>query len=244
MSGGLTMATTKRANESRGAVGYVRVSTVEQVEDGVSLAAQTAQIQAYATLRGLELAEVIVDAGVSGGDALDTRDGGARLLGLVKSKRVGAVLACKLDRLFRDAADCLSTTAAWDKAGVALHLLDLGGQSIDTGSAMGRMFLTMAAGFAEMERNMVKERTRAALAHKKSKGELTGSAPYGKRVSADGITLEGCPEELEVVAIVRELQAAGLSQRKIAEELNARGLVNRAGGAFLKTQIARMVGAA
>ena len=235
------MATTKRANESKGAVGYVRVSTVEQVEDGVSLAAQTAQIQAYATLRGLELVEVIVDAGVSGGDALDTRDGGARLLGLVKSKRVGAVLACKLDRLFRDAADCLSTTAAWDKAGVALHLLDLGGQSIDTGSAMGRMFLTMAAGFAEMERNMVKERTRAALAHKKSKGERVGNIAYGYQLSADGVALEANAAEQAVISIVLELRAAGMSQRGIAEELNARGLATRTGGRFMQAQIVNIL---
>jgi DNA invertase Pin-like site-specific DNA recombinase len=236
------MATTKRANnESKDAVGYVRVSTVEQVEDGVSLAAQTAQIQAYATLRGLELVEVIVDAGVSGGDALDTRDGGARLLGLVKSKRVGAVLACKLDRLFRDAADCLSTTAAWDKAGVALHLLDLGGQSIDTGSAMGRMFLTMAAGFAEMERNMVKERTRAALAHKKSKGERVGNIAYGYQLAEGGVMLEVNQAEQSVIAIVLELRAAGMSQRGIAEELNARGLATRTGGEFMKTQIVNIL---
>ena len=55
-----------------------------------------------------------------------------------------------LDRLFRDAEDALRQTKAWDKAGIALHLVDMGGSGMNTASAMGRMFLTLMA--AELER--------------------------------------------------------------------------------------------
>ena len=72
-----------------------------------------------------------------------------------------AVVAAKLDRLFRDAADCLNMSRRWDDAEVGLHLIDMG---IDTRSAMGRAFLTMAAGFAELERNLIGERTKAGQA--------------------------------------------------------------------------------
>src|SRR6266576_5058844 len=71
----------------------------------------------------------------------------------------------KLDRLFRDAEDALRQTKAWDRTGISLHLVDIGGQSMNTGSAMGRMFLTLMAGFAELERNLIAERTTAVLAH-------------------------------------------------------------------------------
>ena len=73
-------------------------------------------------------------------------------------------MACKLDRLFRDAADCLNVTKHWDKRNIALHLIDVGGQTIDTSSSMGRFFLTMMAGVAEMERNLIRDRTTRLVA--------------------------------------------------------------------------------
>ena len=75
------------------------------------------------------------------------------------TKKVGHIVALKLDRLFRDAADALHQSRAWDKAEIALHLVDMGGQSLNTASAMGRFFLNMMAGVAELERNLIAERT-------------------------------------------------------------------------------------
>lgn len=223
------------------AIGYVRVSTAEQAEEGVSLDAQEARIRAYCTMRDLELIELVTDPGVSAGKyTLEQREGGAKLLGAVTQGKVTHVVALKLDRLFRNTIDCLTTVQAWDKAGVSLHLIDMGGASLDTSSAMGRMFLTMAAGFAEMEKNLTAERTTAALSRKAEKNERTGELPYGKRLSADEIHLEDNPEEQAVIAKVRKLQKAGLSQRAIVKELAQMGMVNRAGGAFNQTQVARI----
>ena len=53
------------------------------------------------------------------------------------------------------AVDALTHVEEWDAAGIALHLVDLGGMSINTGSSMGKMLLTMLSGFAEFERNMI-----------------------------------------------------------------------------------------
>ncbi len=92
------------------AVGYLRVSTEEQAREGVSLAAQEVRVRAYCAMRGLELAEVVVDAGVTAGKPLQTRMGGARVIEMVASDAVNAVVAVKLDRLFRDCADCLDVT--------------------------------------------------------------------------------------------------------------------------------------
>lgn len=106
---------------------------------------------------------------------------------------------------------------------------------------MGRMFLTMAAGFAEMKRNLTAERTTAAMARKAEKGERTGEVPYGKRLSSDDIHLIDHPAEQAVIARVRALRADGLSLRAIAAELNCRGMTNRAGGTFNHTQVVRML---
>lgn len=219
---------------------YVRVSTEEQARGGVSLEAQEATARAYLAMRGLELAELVVDAGVSAGAPLATRPGGARVLELVRSGAVAGVVACKLDRLFRDCGDCLAVTAAWDKAGAALHLVDMGGQTVDTSTAMGRFFLTVMAGAAELERGMVRERTVAAMAHVKAQGRRVGGVPYGFRLAADGRTLEVDEGEAAVVAAVRELLAAGLSLRKVSAELEARGFLSRTGKPFAAQQVARM----
>ena len=225
------------------AVAYVRVSTEEQANEGVSLEAQEVKVRAYCALRGLELVELVIDAGVSAGKGLNTRDGGARVLELVRGRKVEAVVAMKLDRLFRDASDCLAVTAAWDRASVSLHLVDMGGQAVDTSSAMGRFFLTIMAGAAEMERNQIRERTRMAMAHKRSKHELVGAVPYGFRVADDGVALVEVSAEQDVIVEARSLRSAGLSLRAVAAELARKSLRARNGSTFAAEQVRRMVAA-
>jgi len=242
MEADMARSKASKGNEGKhSAVVYCRVSTREQALEGVSLAAQEAALRAYCTLRNLDVAAVVVDAGVSGGKPLATRDGGRRVLDLVESGAVGSVVAYKLDRLFRDACDCLAVTAEWDRQEVALHLVDLGGQSIDTSTAMGRFILTVLAGAAEMERNQIRERTAAALAHKRSKGEKTGGrCPFGYRLAADGVHLETDDDEQRVIALVSALRADGLSLRAVAERLNADNVPAR-GKRWHTTTVARVV---
>jgi len=80
-------------------VGYVRVSTDRQADQGVSLEAQEAKIRAMAAVRGADLDEVIVDGGESAKDL--NRRGVQRLLALVNGGKVDAVIVAKLDRLTR-----------------------------------------------------------------------------------------------------------------------------------------------
>src|SRR5262245_11441152 len=75
---------------------YLRVSTQEQAREGISLAAQEAKLRAYCALRGLRVAEVVTDAGVSGGKAMHNRAGGQRILELVQRGTVGHVVTYKL----------------------------------------------------------------------------------------------------------------------------------------------------
>ncbi len=97
------------------AIGYTRCSTNEQADSGLGLDAQAERVRAYCTLKGLRLVELITDAGVSGGKALATRDGGRALLDVLKRKRADAVVMLKLDRMFRNAGDCLTTVEQWER---------------------------------------------------------------------------------------------------------------------------------
>lgn len=223
------------------AISYVRVSTVEQASEGISLAAQTQAIRSYAAFRGLELVHELSDPGVSAGKPLQDRDGGRQLFRHARHPHVGAVIAYKLDRLFRDAADCLAVTKEWDELEVDLHLVDLGGQPVDTSTAMGRFFLTIMAGVAEMERNLISERTKAAMNHLKLQNKRIGGIPYGYQLADDKRTLVPNAEEQRVIAIARQKRGEGLSLRKIAAALTDEDIRSRNGRPFSAQQIQRML---
>jgi site-specific DNA recombinase len=111
------------------AVSYCRVSTEEQVQEGVSLAAQEARVQAYCAAADLTLVAMVRDEGVSAAKPLAIRPGEAALLRALARRRAQHVVVVTLDRAFRSTLDCLATVQAWDRAGVSLHLVDHGGQS-------------------------------------------------------------------------------------------------------------------
>jgi len=212
------------------AVGYVRVSTEGQASNGESLDLQADAIRAYCQSQGLELVDLIVEAGVSGYTPLSDRPGGGRLLSLLSKREVNHVVTSKLDRMFRRASDALEQTAAWDKSGVGLHVLNMGGSTVSTATAVGRVFLSMLAVFAEFERNLISERTREAMAAKRKRGErISGELPFGYQLSEDGIHLEPEPGEQASLALLHRLRSKGLSLRAVAETLNQQGYTTRSG---------------
>jgi len=221
------------------AIGYLRVSTEEQATTGVSLAAQEERIRAYCAAAGLELAAIIREEGVSGSRPLALRPAGGDLVRALAKGEASQVVALKLDRLFRDAADALEQTRAWDRKGIALHLIDLGGQTINTASPMGRMFLTMMAGFAELERNLTAERTAAALAHLKAHGEAYSPTPYG--FDREGSRLVESAQEQVTIARMHAQRAAGDSLRAIARLLNTEGTTAKRGGRWYASTVGKVL---
>jgi site-specific DNA recombinase len=221
------------------AVGYVRVSTEEQASQGLSIPAQEEAIVAYARMRGLELVEVIVDAGVSGGKPLGARPGGRKLLTLLAEAKASHVIALRLDRLFRNASDCLATVEAWTKSGFVLHLLDVSGNSVDTSSAAGKFMLTILAAVAEMERNLISERIRNVLSWKRRNGKVFGHEPYG--FARDGDDLVPVEAEQRALELIVDLRARGYSLRKIAKTLEARGIPTKRGGRWAAATVRKLL---
>jgi DNA invertase Pin-like site-specific DNA recombinase len=225
-------------------LGYIRVSTKEQAAEGISLEAQEQKVRAYCALKGVVLEHLIVDAGVSASKPLAKRPGGKQLLALAAAG--GAVVAFKLDRLFRDCVDCLDVVRRWDQAGTALHLIDMGGQAIDTSTAMGRFFLTVMAGAAELERNLISERTSSALQHLRAQGVSMGRAPYGFRYAdeagADGRRqLVEVPSELETLGRMQRLRSAGMSLAAVAAVLNDDAVPTKRGGTWKANTVRRIL---
>ncbi len=208
------------------AVAYVRVSTGKQ---DLSLEAQEERIRLYCQLNGLDLVEVIRERGVTAKIKLNKRPEGSRIAKLTAAG-VCHIVALKLDRLFRNAVDALTHVEDWEQAGISLHLVDMGGQSVNTGSSMGKMLITMLAGFAEFERNMIAERTTAALRHKKAHGEVFNHAPYGY-AAQDGRLVPDATEQA-IISRMQVLRAEGLSYSRIADNLNASNVPTKRNGTW------------
>jgi DNA invertase Pin-like site-specific DNA recombinase len=207
---------------------YIRVSTDEQARGGISLDAQDELANAYCKTASLRTRRVIREEGISASKPLSERPGGKELLSLIAWNKVQHVVALKLDRLFRDAEDALRVTKAWDKAGVALHLVDMGGQSLNTATAVGRFFLNMMAGFAELERDLIAERNLAALAFKKARGQVYSPTPYGFKRVDDRLIKH--PFEMKIVRAMKKLRREGWTLGRIADQLTKSDISTKAGG--------------
>lgn len=217
------------------AIAYLRVSTDKQADKGVSLDAQRAKVQAYASLYDVELVGIIEDAGASA-KTLD-RPGLNCALGMLRSGEADALLVVKLDRLTRSVRDLGDLVDRFFAPGKAA-LLSVGEQ-IDTRSAGGRLVLNVLASVSQWEREAIGERTSAAMQHMATQGEFTGGeAPYGFRVEAGKlVAVEG---EQAVLTEAKRLRSGGLSLRAVARELDRMGFQSRKGTGFAPAQVQRM----
>src|SRR5947208_7110065 len=148
------------------AIGYVRVSTDKQADKGISLEAQAEKIRAMAMLHDHQLLDVLVDGGESAKSL--KRPAMAKLLAMIDAGQVKTVIVAKLDRLTRSVRDLCELLERFERRGVALVSV---AESLDTGSAAGRLVLNIMAAVSQWEREAIGERTRDALGHKRSQGE-------------------------------------------------------------------------
>jgi site-specific DNA recombinase len=221
------------------AIGYTRVSTDKQADHGVSLDAQSEKIRAMATVQDAELVGIITDAGESAKSL--NRPGVEQLLAMVDAGAVNVVIVAKLDRLTRSVKDLAVLLERFQKRGVSLVSV---AESLDTGTAAGRLVLNIMVSVSQWEREAIGERTKDAMAHKKASGERVGTVPFGYRVAADGVRLESDEAEQGILEKIRALRASGLSTRKIADELNRQGVTNRRGSGWRFEYVARALKAA
>ena len=195
------------------AVGYLRVSTKRQSQEGVSLGTQKEKIQAWATMNDYELIGIEEDPGYSGG-RIDNREGLQRAMDLACVEGA-ALVAYSLSRLSRSLKDTLLIADKLEKAGADLVSLS---ENLDTTSASGKMIFRIFCVLNQFEREVLSERTSAALQHKKAKGEVYSPTPYGfKRV---GMQLFADEDEQQIIGEIHKLREEGMSLRRIAQRLN------------------------
>ena len=135
------------------------------------------------------------------------------------------IVVLKLDRLARRAEFIHRTLRELDENGVGFTSVS---EPVDTASAMGKAFLGISAVFAELERNLIAERTKAALGVKKTRGERLGTPKLGVRIeNGEAVAVA---QEAETVARIQALHAEGRSLRQIVTQLEAEGRPTKRGG--------------
>ncbi|PCJ83689.1 MAG: resolvase [Thiotrichaceae bacterium] len=197
--------------------GYVRVSTKQQSEDGLSLDAQQRILEGYAMMQGLNIDKIFVERAVSGWKSFDTRPQGKQLADRLTKGDV--ILCSKLDRMFRSARDALTVSDDLKKQGISLHLMDLGGDV--TGNGVSKVFFTIVAAFAEFERDRIAERISDVKANERKKGRFLGGArPFGYQIDNDG-NLIADENEQSLISRVIILRDKGKSLRAISESVSS-----------------------
>ncbi|MCH8491517.1 MAG: recombinase family protein, partial [Oceanicaulis sp.] len=147
------------------------------------------------------------------------RPAGADMLAMLNDGDI--VIAAKLDRCFRSALDALNVVEQLKQRGVKLHLLDLGGDI--AGNGLSKLFLTIAAAFAEAERDRIRERVSQSKADQKQRGRyLGGHRPFGWQIDKHGALIEDAAEQAMIAEMI-DMRAAGLALRKIAAAAAERG---------------------
>lgn len=166
-------------------VGYARVSTV-----GQSLEAQLEQLKQAGVSR-------VFQEKVSG-----VKKDRPQLEALLDYVREGdSVVIAKLDRIARSTRHLLEIVDQLKAKGVTFRVLNI---NLDTSTPTGKLMLTMLAGIAEFERDLMLERQREGIAKAKAEGRYKGRKPTARAKSAQ----------------VTELAKQGLTKQAIAAELN------------------------
>ena len=202
------------------AIGYMRVSTEEQGDSRAGLESQEALIREEVGRRNMELVDLRFD--VASGGSMRKRDQLGSTLRDLADGKADILIVAKLDRLSRSVLDFAGIMEAANKEGWSVSVLDLG---VDTSTTNGKLIMHVMIALAQWERELIGDRTRAAL----------------KAVRARGTTLgrrSGVSDETR--QMIRTLRTAGLSWQRIADTLEAEHIKTGQGGKWHAATVRRL----
>lgn len=204
------------------AIGYVRVSTQKQVNDGLSIEAQISRIEAWAQFNEYELTHVFVDEGISGKN-INNRPKLTEALSLLEKDM--AFVFYSLSRVSRNVIDTIAIGEQIRQASADMVSLS---EKIDTTGAAGRMIFNLLAVLNQFERDQVSERTKMVMKYKRENNQVYSHVPYGfDRVDKNLIINQ---DESQNIAYMVRLRDKGYGFRKIATQLNKDNIKSKHGG--------------
>gem|GEM_PF-153203 len=202
------------------AVGYVRVSSDEQVE-GFSLEAQEEKIKAFAISQDYHLVEIYCDEGYSAKDL--SRPGIKKLIEDAKKGKFRIILVYRLDRLTRRLKDLNELIEVFEKHNIRFQSIT---EPFETKTAAGRLMINVFGGFAQFERELISERTQIGLQKRFEQGKWITSAPFGYTMKNCSLSINS--KETEIVRkIYRMYLEFGFGLIELARKLNNSGYRTR-----------------
>lgn len=200
-------------------VAYVRVSTEEQGNSGLGLEAQLAAIRLYCHAQGHATVHVVQEVESAAGKRPQLE----AALRAVEAGEYDGIIASRLDRFSRSVVQTDEILSRIQKAGRTLVALDLG---VDTSTAARRLVANVLASVAQWERDIISERTKAAIAAKVARGERVGR----RRVISDDARVRA-----------QLLRGEGCTYEQIIEKLTEDGLETAGGGPWRKSTVQRLL---
>lgn len=229
------------------AVAYIRVSTDQQ---DLSPEAQRSSIEKWAAREGFEVVSWHEEIGVSGGTAMADCPILMEALAALPANRAGTLVVAKRDRLARDALKVAMIEAMVEKAGA--KVISAAGEG-NGNTATDQLMRRIIDAFAEFERMLISERTKAALAVKRARGEPVGGVAtlgetidWGERDASGNYTrpprwLEN-PEEKRIVDLVIARREAGMTVDQVIASLERDGIAPpRKASRWHRTQVNRIL---
>lgn len=209
---------------------YIRVSTQEQI-DGFSISAQKRQLTAYCESQGWEIVGFYVEEGVSAKDT--KRPELQRMISHIKNDLIDCVLVYKLDRLTRSVLDLYNLLQIFEENDCKFKSAT---EVYDTTSAIGRMFITLVASFAQFERERLAERVSMGMEQMTREGKWKGGE-LGYGHDKEGGEFVIVEHEAEVIRSMYDWYLSGMSDIKIAIRLNELGITTRSGADWTEGKV-------
>lgn len=205
------------------AIGYMRVSTEEQGDSRAGLESQEALIREEVGRRNMELVDLRFD--VASGGSMRKRDQLGSTLRDLTDGKADILIVAKLDRLSRSVLDFAGIMEAANKEGWSVSVLDLG---VDTSTTNGKLIMHVMIALAQWERELIGDRTRAALKAVRARG-----TKLGRRSGVDD----------ETRTLIRALRDSGMSWQKVANTLDQQGVQTGQGGKWHAATVRRLYNA-
>jgi len=215
-------------------LGYIRVSSNKQVNEGSSLLNQKNMIEDYCLRNRYELLDILNDEGVSG--LKRDRNGLNDLMGKIKKDKVEMVVVYSLSRLGRRMKDVIEIIDYMNSNNVRFISLK---ENFDNNGIMGKLLLNIMGSVNEFEVGIMGERIRDVKRYKKSNKEVFGGRLLYGVNEVEGKLIEN-NIELEVINLMNELREIGFSYQRVADYLNGENIKAKFDGIWYGSSV-RMV---
>lgn len=212
-------------------VGYIRVSTAEQAEEGYSIDAQQNVISQKCKFEGKELIGIYADRGISG-KSMVNRLQLQQMLQDAKEGKFDEVWVWKTNRLARNQYDLLTIVKKLESYNVAFKSCS---EAFDTTTASGKLMMNVLASIGEFERETIVDNVKMGMKQRARTGKWNGGIILGYKSVPTNETetrLEIVPEEAGTVRKIFELYASGKGLKAIANQINHEGYETKKGNMF------------